>query len=338
MHVLVQTGLDNMQAWRHGQACMETMMPRRVGLVAPQNVIFHPVEQLASPTLDVFLLRHLNWCTQPNGPRAAVHPMEQGRHVHPNRGAEVPTQERQRIQAAVRVLQQGQGDGAVRPYCVLILVLLLVEVGLSHQVLDESQLPRVKLGYVGYPFLVYGSQLSGWGLAERGLPSPAPPKSPESCPSSSTRLYGSAHSVNSGRMTPRRRGFTMFPGGSLTRTDTSSFRVLAMMRSKSTNCSAMPGECPHGSRAHLCLFHGFHSHCPTTSRPTGRLCHAQSPQEPRPPSEPLPAQECRAQSQSLLPTAPLAVHQPYTRGGVGGPLCKPPEDVQLRLRPAGQGV
>ena len=130
---------------------METMLPQRVSLVAPQNVIFHPVGQLAPPTLDGLLLMHLSWCTQPNGARAAVHPMKQGRHVHPNRGAEVPTQERQRIQAAVRVLPQGQVDRAVCPYSVLILVLLLVEEGLSHQVLDESLLPRVKLGCVGYP-------------------------------------------------------------------------------------------------------------------------------------------------------------------------------------------
>ena len=118
-----------MQAWRHGQACMETMLPQRVSLVAPQNVIFHPVGQLAPPTLDGVLLVHLKWCTQPNGPRAAVHPMEEGRHIHPNRGAEVPTQERQRIQAAMRVLPQGHVDRAVRPYCVLILVLLLVVEG-----------------------------------------------------------------------------------------------------------------------------------------------------------------------------------------------------------------
>ena len=31
------------------------------------------------------------------------------------------------------------------------LVLLLVEEGLSHQVLDESLLPQVKFGCVGYP-------------------------------------------------------------------------------------------------------------------------------------------------------------------------------------------
>ena len=147
MHVLLQTRLDNMQAWRHGHACMETMLPQRVSLVAPQNEIFHPVGQLAPPTLGGFLLVHLNWCTHPKGPRAAVHPMEQGRHVHPNRGAEVPTQERERIQAAVRVLPQGQVDRAVRPYCVLILVLLLVVEGLSHQVSDESLLPQVKLGW-----------------------------------------------------------------------------------------------------------------------------------------------------------------------------------------------
>ena len=72
MHVLLQTGLDNMQAARHGQACMETMLPQRVSLVAPQNVIFHPVGQLAPPTLEGFLLVHLNWCTQPNGLRAAA--------------------------------------------------------------------------------------------------------------------------------------------------------------------------------------------------------------------------------------------------------------------------
>ena len=64
--------------------------------MAPQNVIFHPVGQLAPPTVDGFLPMHLHWCTQPKGPRAAVHPMEQGRHVHPNRG-EVPTQELHQI-------------------------------------------------------------------------------------------------------------------------------------------------------------------------------------------------------------------------------------------------
>ena len=35
MHVLVQTGLGNMQAWRHGQDCMEIMLPQRVSLVGP---------------------------------------------------------------------------------------------------------------------------------------------------------------------------------------------------------------------------------------------------------------------------------------------------------------
>ena len=55
----------------------------------------------------------------------------------------------------------------------------------------------------------------------------------------------------------------MFPSGSLTRADTSSFRVLAMMRSKSSNVSAPPGEYPYGSRALLCLLHGFHNQCPT---------------------------------------------------------------------------
>ena len=77
--------------------------------------------------------------------------MEQGRHVHTNRGAEFRTQERQGIQAGVRVLPQGQVDRAVRPYCVLVVVLLLAEEGLSHQVLDGSLLPQVKLGCVGYP-------------------------------------------------------------------------------------------------------------------------------------------------------------------------------------------
>ena len=151
MHVLLQTCFDNMQAWRHGHACMETMLPQRVSLVAPQNVIFHPVGQLAPPTLGGFLLVHLSWCTQPEGPRVADHPMEQGRHVHPNRGAEVTTRERQRIKAAVCVLPQGQVDRVVRPYCVLTVVVLLVVEGLSHQVLDESLLPQVKLGSVGYP-------------------------------------------------------------------------------------------------------------------------------------------------------------------------------------------
>ena len=123
----------------------------QTGIVAPQNVIFHPVGQLAPPTLGGFLLVHRSWCTHPEGPRAAVHTMEQGRHVHTNRGAEFRTQERQGIQAGVRVLPQGQVDRAVRPYCVLVVVLLLVEEGLSHQVLDESLLPQFKLGCVGYP-------------------------------------------------------------------------------------------------------------------------------------------------------------------------------------------
>ena len=120
-------------------------------LVAAQNVIFHPVGQLAPPTLGGFLLVHRNWCTHPKVPRARVHTMEQGRHVHTNRGAEFRTQERQGIQAGVRVLPQGQVDRAVRPYCLLVAVLLLVEEGPSHQVLDESLLPHVKLGCVGYP-------------------------------------------------------------------------------------------------------------------------------------------------------------------------------------------
>ena len=150
MHVLVQTGLDNMQAWHHGQACMETTLPQRVSLVAPQNVIFHPMGQLAPPTLDGFLPMHLHWCTHPKGPRVAVHPMEQGRHVHPNRGAKVPTQEPHRIKAALRVQPRGQVDRAVRSYCVLKLVLLLVEEGLPRQVLAVSLLPRVKLSCVGY--------------------------------------------------------------------------------------------------------------------------------------------------------------------------------------------
>ena len=54
----------------------------QTGLVAPQNVIFHPVGQLAPPKLGGFLLVRRNWCTHPEGPRAAVHTMEQGRHVH----------------------------------------------------------------------------------------------------------------------------------------------------------------------------------------------------------------------------------------------------------------
>ena len=60
MHVLVQTGLDNMHAWRHGQACMETMLPQRVSLVAPQNEILGPVGRLAPPTLDGFIPMHLH--------------------------------------------------------------------------------------------------------------------------------------------------------------------------------------------------------------------------------------------------------------------------------------
>ena len=101
--------------------------------------------------------------------------MEHGRYVNPNRGAEVPKKERQRIQAAVRVLPQGQVDRAVRPYCVLILVLLLVVEGLSHQMLDELLLPQVKLGCVGYPHrpppnppnLVHRSQLGRTGAPIR---------------------------------------------------------------------------------------------------------------------------------------------------------------------------
>ena len=77
--------------------------------------------------------------------------MEQGCHVHPNTGAEVPTQEPHRIQAAVCVLPQGQVDRALRSYCIPKLVLLLVEEGLSRQVLDESLLQRVKVSCVGIP-------------------------------------------------------------------------------------------------------------------------------------------------------------------------------------------
>ena len=149
--MFLHTGLGNMQAWRHGQDCMESMLPQRVSLVAPQNVMFHPMGQLAPPTLDGFLSMHLHCCTHPKGPRAAVNPMEQGCHVHPNRGAEVPTAEPHRIQAAVPVVPQRQVDRAIRPYCVLKLVLSLVEEGLSRQVLDESLLPRVKVSCVGYP-------------------------------------------------------------------------------------------------------------------------------------------------------------------------------------------
>ena len=71
------------------------MLPQRVSLLALRNVIFHLVGKLAPPALGGFLLVHLNLCTHPKGPRAGDHPMEQGRHLHPNRGAEVPTQERQ---------------------------------------------------------------------------------------------------------------------------------------------------------------------------------------------------------------------------------------------------
>ena len=46
---------------------------------------------------------------------------------------------------------QGQVDPAVRPYFVLKLVLLLVEEGLSRQVLEESLLPRFEVSSVGYP-------------------------------------------------------------------------------------------------------------------------------------------------------------------------------------------
>ena len=101
MHALVQTGLGNMQAWRHGQDGMETMLSQRVSLVAPQNAIFHPVGQLAPPTRDGFLPMHLHRCTHPEAPKATVHPMEHGCHVHPNRGAEVPTQEPHRIQCGM---------------------------------------------------------------------------------------------------------------------------------------------------------------------------------------------------------------------------------------------
>ena len=47
MHVLVEKPLGNMQAWRQGQYCMETMLPQRVSLDAPQNVTLHPMGQLA---------------------------------------------------------------------------------------------------------------------------------------------------------------------------------------------------------------------------------------------------------------------------------------------------
>ena len=138
--------------------------------MVPQNVILHPMGQVAPPTLDVFLPMHLHWCTYPKGPRAAVNPMEEGCHVHPQRGAGVPLQEAHGIQAAIHVLPQQQVDRAVQQDCVLNLVLLLFEQGLSRQVLEESVVSRLEL--------VVCVTLS------------IPPQSPTTCVSSSTRTYG----------------------------------------------------------------------------------------------------------------------------------------------------
>ena len=90
MHVLVHTRLGNMHAWRHGQDYMETMLSRRVNLVAPRNVILHRMGQLAPPTLDVVPHMHLHRCAHPKGPRALVNRMQERFLIHPKRGGHVP--------------------------------------------------------------------------------------------------------------------------------------------------------------------------------------------------------------------------------------------------------
>ena len=141
-----------MQAWRHGPDRMESMLPQRVRLVAPQNVIFHSMGQLAPPTLVINPHMHRHWCTHPKGPKAMVNPMQEGCHIHPKRGAQVPLQEPKGIQTVVRVLPQRQVDRVVRPYRVLIIVLLLFLRGLAHQVLQESHPPIFETGFLGHPF------------------------------------------------------------------------------------------------------------------------------------------------------------------------------------------
>ena len=131
MHHLAQTGLGTKQAWRPAQDCMQSMLPRRVSLVAPQNVILHGWGQLAPPTLRINPNMHRHWCTHPKGRKARVNPMQEGCRIHPKRGAQVPLQEPQGFQAAVRVLPQKLVDCAVRPYRVLIIVLLLFFAGVG---------------------------------------------------------------------------------------------------------------------------------------------------------------------------------------------------------------
>ena len=74
---------------------METMLPGKVSLVAPENVILHRMGQLAQPKMDVVPHMHLHRCTHPKGPRAVVNPMQKGFHVHPKRGAKIHRQEAQ---------------------------------------------------------------------------------------------------------------------------------------------------------------------------------------------------------------------------------------------------
>ena len=120
-------------------------------LVAPLNIIFHPVGQLAPPTLGGFLLMHRNWCTHPRAPGQRCTPWSRDATYTPKgvrNSAHKNGRESRQVYASCH-----KGRWIVRyvPTVGLILELLLVVEGLSHQVLDESLLPQVKLGCVGYP-------------------------------------------------------------------------------------------------------------------------------------------------------------------------------------------
>ena len=56
------------------------------------------------------------------------------------------------IHTALSVLPQRKVDCAVRPYCVLITLVLLLLQGLGQQMLHKSDLPIFETGCVGHPF------------------------------------------------------------------------------------------------------------------------------------------------------------------------------------------
>ena len=91
MHDLIHTPLGNMQSWRHGHGCMQSMLPPRVGPFSGAAEC-SPSQHGAACAISIGHQRPhaLAPVHTPQGSQGTAQPMQVGCHIHPHKGVEMP--------------------------------------------------------------------------------------------------------------------------------------------------------------------------------------------------------------------------------------------------------